>query len=246
MATAKLIDYTGAGRADEMTHAADVLIFSKSTRLNLSPDLFDRVKAMSYEDKLQELRAMASTIPSSWEMVSVTFLVSGLSRAAAQQMTRTRTASYAMQSQRVTDVSEAAVYNPHEEGTQEAEKFDAAADAAMEQYETLLADGMAPQDARGVLPMNVECNLLARYSLRSFVELVRARESMRVQGEYADLVSQMKREVINAWPWSETFFEPPNKKAIELLSEVVEEMGFSVGSGPGWKIAKATDLLRKE
>lgn len=239
-----LIDYTGKGRADERWHAAHMLIFTKQTRLNMTPDAFEAVRSMTLDKLKDELAYMAATIPSSWEFVDLTFLVEGVSRAAAQQMTRTRTASYAMQSQRVTDVGSAEVYNPCEERYQ-AQAFAQEANAAINGYNRLVSGGMALQDARGVLPMNITTNIVCKYNLRSFVDLVRARESLRTQGEYADIVQAMKEQAMMAWPWAATFFEPPHAKAIGLLEDAVAELGFETGKGVGWQIAKAIDLLRK-
>ena len=101
------------------------------------------------------------------------------------------------------------------------------------------------QDARGILPMASKSNLVAKYNLRSFVELMRTRASLRVQGEYSDIADQMKLAVLDAWPWSATFFESPHQKAIDILEAVATEEGIEPGKGIGWDIAKAIDLLRK-
>lgn len=238
-----LIDYTGKGRADQQRHAANILIFTKSTRLNMDPGGFERVSNMTEEEVAEQLAYMSGTIPSSWEFVDLTFLVEGVSRAAAQQMTRTRTASYAMQSQRVTDVSEAEVHNPCEQPAHRA-RFSAQANKMMQAYSDIINDGVALQDARGLLPMNITCNLVCKYNLRSFVELVRARESLRTQGEYATIVSDMKAATLEAWPWADAFFQPRAEKALALLQGVVEQLGLETGKGPGWDVAKAMDLIR--
>ena len=73
----ELIDYTGVGRADQQWHAADVMIFTKQTRLNLSSGLMDEIKAWPIDKKQAELDYMAKTIKSSWEFIDVTFLLSG-------------------------------------------------------------------------------------------------------------------------------------------------------------------------
>lgn len=245
MANATLIDFTGKGRADERWHAAHTLIFTKSTRLTLDPGLFAEIQEWPEARKQAELDYMATTIPSSWEFVDVTFLLSGVTRAAAQQITRTRHASYAMQSQRVLNVKDVAVLNTIQDDVA-ARVYEAAAAEALTAYAALIdRHGVAPQDARGLLPMNATCNLVAKYNLRNFVELVRARESLRVQGEYAALVVQMKRAVLDAWPWAERFFVPPHAHAIALLEEAAKAVGITTGTGPGWQIAKAVDLLRR-
>lgn len=242
MAKVSLIEYTGKGRSDEQWHAANLLIFTKSTRLEMDGALFNAVQEQPERMKLDELEYMAKTIPSSWEFIDVTFLISGVSRACAQQMTRTRNASYAMQSQRVADISKAGYVVP--DGPL-APAIAESCEVSLLDYQRIVDRGASREDARSVLPMCIECNLVAKYNLRSFVELMRARQSLRVQGEYSDIADQMRLAVIEAWPWSETFFEAPLAKAINMLEQAAEQVGVDVGSGPGWEIAKAIDLLRK-
>lgn len=242
----ELIDFTGKGREDERWHAAHMLMFTKATRLELSPELMSEIEELSEEDKLEQLRYMSTTIPSSWEFADLTFLITGVTRAAAQQITRTRTASFAMQSQRVVDVADAAVTNPFPtEHVKLHSDFDHATGRALRAYKGLIDDGAARQDARGVLPMNITTNLVAKYNLRSFADLVAARESLRTQGEYAQVVAQMKGEVLKAWPWAATFLKPRHTKAVEELDRLVQEVGLTTGHGVGWRIAKVADLLRK-
>lgn len=245
MAKVELLEFTGKGREDEARHAANLLVFTKSTRLNMSANLFADIQRYTDSEIEEELAYMAGTIPSSWEFIDVTFLVSGLTTPAAQQMTRTRTASFAMQSQRVVDVSSAEIVNPYEEGTHEEWIFERAAQHAKDAYTVLSAAPQGLQDARGVLPRNITCNIVCKYNFRAFVELCRARASLRVQGEYKDVVEQMRAEVLKVWPWAATFFTSPNDRAISVLEKVAGELGVETGKGPAWEIAKAIDLLRK-
>lgn len=245
MAKVELINFTGKGRKDESRHAANLLVFTKGTRLGLTANRMEEIQKMSTKEIADELEYMATTIPSSWEFVDVTFLISGVSRACAQQITRTRQASYAMQSQRVLNVSDFEVVNTFEEPHLKGQ-FNCLTEEVMGGYKELIEDGATPQDARGILPMNVTCNLVAKYNLRAFVDLVKARESNRTQGEYRDIVMQMKKAVLEVWFWSFPFFEQSHKSAIRLLEAAAKEYGIKIGDGPGWKIAKAIDLLRKE
>jgi flavin-dependent thymidylate synthase len=245
----ELVDYTGKGRPDERWHAANVLIMTKRTRLEALPDSLDVVaELMSEEEKLEELSYMATTIPSSWEFVDVTFLVRGISRACAQQITRTRTGSYAMQSLRVVDASQLGIVSPFDADSWLEEDmesvFSRAAKDARDQYAKLIKLGARPEQARAVLPLATECSLYCKYNLRNFVQLVRSRSSLRTQDEYASVITQMVLEVEAAWPWVDPFFVPAQESALQLIGEVVEEIGLVVGSGPGWKLAKAMDLLR--
>jgi len=248
MADVKLIEFTGKGRPDETWHAANLLLFTKNTRLNMSPDLFAEIQDWPEERKNADLAYMANTIPSSWEFIDLTFLISGVTRATAQQITRTRTASYAMQSQRVTDVRQAEVRNPFLGDDAEewnARRFAAGVTKAKVVYAELVAAGAKLEDARGILPLNTECNLVAKYNLRSFIDLLRARSSLRVQGEYVDIADQMRAAMTAVWPWAAPFTRHPLDSALEILEDVARDLGLAVGHGPAWQIAKAIDLIRK-
>jgi thymidylate synthase (FAD) len=228
--------------------ARELLIFTKQTRLEMSPDTMARVIAMSDAEKDAELAYMAGTIRSSWEFVDLTFLIQGTTRAIAQQITRTRQASYAMQSLRVVDARDIPVTNPFAGGDDIAKEvhFDLTAEEAKATYGRLVTLGAAKEDARGILPMNTQTSLVAKYNLRAFVDLVAARRSLRAQGEYGDIVRQMHKLALEVWPWSAPFFESPHAAAIEMLEKVARELGVETGKGPAWDIAKAIDLLRKD
>lgn len=181
--------------------AAERLIFAKSTRLGLTPALWDEICAMSEEAKLVELHYIANTIKSSHEFTSYTFLISGVSRAFTHQFVRTRTASYAQQSMRVTDQGGYEfVMPPRLDRFQQAEVNHINADIR-DKYNDLIADGVAPEDARSILPTNIATNILARYNLRSFCEMARSRAGGRTQDEYRDVVVKMIDCVLKVHPW---------------------------------------------
>lgn len=225
--------------------AAELLLFTKSTRLNLSPGLMDEIRAWSPEKKRSELEYAAKTIKSSWEMLDLAFLIEGVSRATAQQITRTRNASYAMQSQRVTDVRAMTVHTPVIDSVSLHEKYSAAVASSLDHYSKLVDAGLPLEDARGVLPMNTTCNLVAKYNLRAFTDLAKARASLRAQGEYSAIVRDMRAATLAVWPWAEPFFASEHDLAIGVLESVAKEVGITTGKGPGWEIAKAIDLIRK-
>jgi flavin-dependent thymidylate synthase len=242
----ELIDFTGIGRTDQMWHAADVMIFTKQTRLNLSSGLMSQIKSWGITKKEEELKYMSKTIKSSWEFVDVTFLLSGISRAVAQQVTRTRTASYAMQSMRVANASEFKVVEGNKLEGEQLETYRAAVEASKSSYKQLVDMGVALEDARGVLPLNTECNIVCKYNFRSVTDLIKARKSLRAQGEYGEIVRKMESLILEVWPWAKPFFESDKEVAIKMLEDIVKSIGFTVGTGMGWEIAKAVDLIRKD
>jgi flavin-dependent thymidylate synthase len=242
----ELIDFTGIGRDDQMWHAADVMIFTKQTRLNLSSGLMSQIKGWGISKKEEELQYMAKTIKSSWEFVDVTFLLSGISRAVAQQITRTRTASYAMQSMRVTNASELGVVEGRKLEGNQLEAYRTAVDSARQSYKELVEMGVALEDARGILPLNTECNIVCKYNFRSVTDLIKARKSLRAQGEYGEIVRKMESLILEVWPWATPFFESDKDVAVKMLETIANEMGITTGKGVGWEIAKAIDLIRKD
>lgn len=251
MPEAQLFEFTGKGRPDEKWHAAHILIATKNTRLTPSPDALAAVATMPEDEKIAELEYMAATIPSSWEFIDVTFLLTGVTRAIQQQITRTRKASYAVQSLRVVDASEVEIapadfnYLLPPEQELATQVYDETVAEIRRCYDRLSGFGVKREDARAILPLATESSLLAKYNFRNFVELVRARSSLRTQPSYKFFIDQMLWSVLEVWPWAEPFFRSPNEQALRLLNEVVGEIGLKVGEGPGWKIAKAMDLLRK-
>ena len=94
--------------------------------------------------------------------------------------------------------------------------------------------------------MNTQCNLVAKYNLRNLTDLVKARKSLRAQGEYNDVVVQMERCITEVWPWAKMFFVSDKQAAIETLESIAKRIGIITGKGDGWEIAKAIDLIRKD
>lgn len=247
-----LIDYTGCGTNDPQWRAARLLAFTKNTRLNMSPDGFQRFIDMPLPELMEELRYIVNTLPSSWEFVNATFMIREVSRACAQQITRTRWSpmeadifgSYAMQAQRVTDMSGAPMHVP--EAVKEATdmgvelQYRAFLEQSLDNYERAINMGIHQEDARGLLPMHMSSNLVVSYNLRALTDLCRKRSSMRVQGEYNEVVRQMRELLIGIWPWSEPFFAPKE----ELASAIIEEVAAELPRELRLKLAKAADLLK--
>lgn len=204
----KLIDYTGAGAADPARHAANLLVFTKQTRLEMKPGLLDDIAAWPQERINEELRYMANTIPSSWEFVSYVFLINGVTRGFTHQFVRTRTGSYAQQTMRVLNVNgwdygtgptiQGDVFRQHE--------YDHCMSRIAKTYNDLIDMGAKIEDARGVLPTNILTNIVAKFDLRTLADTMRKRASTRTQGEYRDVMDAMKAEVLRVHPWTELFF----------------------------------------
>ncbi len=195
-----LLDYT--------RNAEDLLIFTKSTRLTLSPGLMDAIAAWPPERKAEELKYIANTIRSSHEFVSYTFLIEGVSRAFTHQFVRTRQASYAQQSTRVVDMSrfdfvmpERIAANPRAK-----ELVEILNTFTARTYREMVEELDIPaEDARSILPTNVSTNITAKHNLRTFADLATSRSGGRTQDEYRTVINAMVDAVLAVHPWAKDF-----------------------------------------
>lgn len=203
----QLIDYTGLGSKDPARHAANILVFTKNTRLEMRPGLLDEIASWPWEKVEAELQYMANTIPSSWEFINYTFLITDVTRAFTHQFVRTRTGSYAQQTMRVLNV------NGWTYGTgptiEKDDHIKALYDREMEEvamtYDQLIDMGAKIEDARGILPTNIHTNIVAKFDLRTIADTARKRASGRTQGEYREVMEAMQAEVLRVHPWASMF-----------------------------------------
>jgi flavin-dependent thymidylate synthase len=202
-----LIDYTGAGFNDPAKHAASVLIFTKSTRLEMTPGLFEEILRWDAAKVDAELKYMANTIPSSWEFCNYTFMIEGVTRAFTHQLVRTRTASFAQQTMRVLNVS-GWTYGTGPsiaDNDKLGDTYHGNMNAIAEAYDDLVRGGAKIEDARGILPTNIHTNIVMGANLRTFVDMARKRASPRTQSEYRQVLKGMKEAVLKVHPWVHHF-----------------------------------------
>lgn len=226
--------------------AASLLLFTKSTRLTMSPGLLSEIRQYPPERVAKELAYMANTIPSSWEFVDYVFLVEGVSRAYTHQQVRTRQASYAQQTMRVLDMGDFEYVmtenNKSASGVSDVIRKCNAYIAGT--YKTLRALGQAPEDARGILPTNIATNIVCKFNLRTFSELARSRTGGRTQDEYQRVLGAMVDEVLKVHPWAEQFLFPQGRDLYNEIEEFAkrEFAGDLLKKG---ELLKIVDQLRK-
>lgn len=251
-----LIDYTGNGMASPGEYAAAKLIFAKSTRLKMSAGLFESIQKQVHEDNawaLKELDYIANTIPSSWEMVDMTFMVETVTRAFTHQFVRSRHLSFAQQAMRVLDMSDGNGWTADVGPTIKADKIGASGQPANKMwdmaiktiawtYKELIAAGCDVQDARGILPTNIQTNIMAKMNMRSFVELVNKRSTSRVQDEYLEVIQQMKTQAMAVYPWLSLFLSRKKDVAMKELDQMIRASKLSTED----KVAmiKKIDIIR--
>jgi flavin-dependent thymidylate synthase len=226
-----LIDYTGIGQEDPARHAANVLIFTKNTRLNMTPGLMGEIAKWPQAKIDEELEYMANTIPSSWEFVEYKFLLNGVSRAFTHQLVRTRTGAYAQQTMRVLEMQgwdyltgPSLVADEDEDGGfgDSARTYYDTMETIAHAYRFMVERGIAIEDARGILPTNILTNIVAKFDLRTMADTARKRASTRTQGEYREVMEAMKAEVIKVHPWATLFFNRTfDKAAAELEAKII-------------------------
>lgn len=227
--------------------AIDVLLFTKATRLNMTPGLLDEIRNLPYEEKLEQLNYMANTIPSSWEFVDYVFLVEGVSRAYTHQQVRTRAASYAQQTMRVLDMSEFEyVYTDRVQENPDAKKEIDSALRSIKSCYSHLTDhlGLPAEDARGILPTNIATNIVCKFNLRTFVDLAKSRTGGRTQNEYQKVINAMVDEVLKVHPWAEAFLFQQGRDYFAEIEKFAEEEygGDLLKKG---KLLKIVDKMRK-
>ena len=184
--------------------ALNLLLRTKNTRLAYDDD----PAGWTNEQKAEHLEYMLGTIKSSWEFVDYTFRISGVSRAFTHQLVRTRTGSYAQESQRTVIASSGYLIpqGMHERPHLGDEYCDSAA-ASFQTYEWLIEEGAEVQDARGVLPTATLTNIVAKFDLRSLHETAKVRLCTRTQGEYQEVFRAMRERVLEVHPWAEPMLQ---------------------------------------
>lgn len=226
--------------------AVETLLFTKSTRLSMSPGLFMEIMEWPEQKKLDELKYMADTIPSSWEFVDYVFMVEDVSRAYTHQQVRTRAASYAQQSLRVVDRSKFDYVWPQRPISEKATLIiDSVLAHIKSAYQALVEqEGLATEDARGILPTNIATNIVCKFNLRTMAELARSRTGGRTQGEYISVVNAMCDEVLRVHPWAEHFlFSKPRDYFTEIEAFAEREFGGDLLKKGA--LLKIVDKMRK-
>lgn len=181
--------------------AVNLLLRTKNTRLKFESD----PAGWSEEAKASHLRYMLGTIKSSWEFVDYTFEITGVTRAFTHQLVRTRTGSYAQESQRTVDASDNPVIKPALTGSA-SESWDVIEKTIMNGYSSLISNhGVHPQDARGLLPTNISTGIICKFNLRTLHDSAKTRLCTRTQGEYQRVFRLMRERVLEVHPWAEDF-----------------------------------------
>lgn len=241
MAKVTLLNYT--------QNAAELLIFTKMTRLTMSPSLMDDIMSWDEEKKLTELEYMANTIPSSWEFCDFVFLVADTNRGTTHQMVRNRTCSYAQQTMRVLNM-EGFTYDTSkriEENSNASETYHQVMSIINDGYGKLVDMGIPAEDARGLLPTNINTNIVVKMNLRTLADIAKSRTGGRTQGDYIDIANQMCSAAIAVYPWVEKFLFNNGRDLFSNIEKLIETVRGDnrFGNELAMNALKDVDKLRK-
>lgn len=186
--------------------ALELLLYTKNTRLQGAQTLND-ILNWPERKKLEHLAYMRDTIKSSWEFVNYVFEINDVTRAFTHQLVRTRTGSYAQESQRTVDVRDNGYLVPEFANQNALEDYCDSMETSVTFYEKMVDLGAPVQDVRGVLPTNMHTNIIVKFDLRTLHQMAEVRLCTRTQGEYQNVFKAMRDEVIKVHPWAEDFIQ---------------------------------------
>jgi thymidylate synthase (FAD) len=153
------------------------------------------METMSDEAVAKVLRIiLTSGHTSALEHASFTFAIDGVSRALTHQLVRHRLASYNQQSQRyVSYTDEPAFIVPPDVASDPvaSEAFLDSCAAAFVAYRRLLDSGVAPEDARYLLPNAMETKIVVTMNIRELLHFFELRCCKRAQWEIRELALVM-------------------------------------------------------
>ena len=204
-------------------NARQMLVFTKSTRLNITPGLMDVISMYSDEKLQKELDYMVDTIKSSWEFVDATFCIEGVSRGFTHQFVRNRLGSYAQQTMRILDMGDFKyITGPSIENDPRLKSlYDTMMANINEYYKRLISAGAKIEDARGILPTNISTNIIAKFNLRALSQMMMSRASNRTQSEYRNVLDAMYEAVVEAEPWCAEFLRSSRYDDLKRLESAI-------------------------
>jgi len=186
-------------------NALELLLGTKSTRMRGADPA-----TMTEAEKMDHWRYMLDTIKSPFEFVDYIFQIEEVSKNFTHQLVRTRTGAYQQETSRALDMSGSGVIMPENfEGDDELSRLfhDAVADARCS-YEKLVEAGAQLQDARAVIPSNMETKITAKFNLRTLSDMGKNRLCARTQGEFQDAFRAMRALVLEQHPWADPLLQP--------------------------------------
>lgn len=146
---------------------------------------------------------------STWEHISFTFYISGVSRSLLAQLSRHRHISLAVQSQRyVRYENDIDCISPKFKKIASNAAFDEAIRNAKYAYDDLLAFGELAEDARSILPNACCTKLYMTANARALIEMSHLRLCNRAQSEIRTMFEELKKQVALVAPEVADYMRP--------------------------------------
>ena len=169
------------------------------------PCLTSRKIVISIEDFKEALRTITKQAhQGALEMVHFNFLIEGVSRAFQQQLTRTRQASFCIQSLRVIrcdNFSDEGNFLPFGDARTKGDYYyGKAMEDIQSAYRNMIAAGASTAQARGVLPLAIFSPIWMSINLRYLIHLVDKTVCTDVQGEFKAVAQSMIEAIQAAHP----------------------------------------------
>lgn len=168
-------------------------------RVGYDPVAYCKEQGYSRED-LEEyfLYMLRESFGTPLEYVSVVLYLDNVSRAAQQQITRTRTGvAFSIESMRVVPKENFATnYQYHvppriAKNPKKRERFHQSMLKVQEEYNQMITDGVDVEDARGILPLNVFSTITMCINMRSLFHMIFSRTCDKAQGEVHDIAIEI-------------------------------------------------------
>ncbi|MBP2628314.1 MAG: Thymidylate synthase thyX [Firmicutes bacterium] len=179
-------------------------LVAMSARLCYSPvgaeDLVDTMSEAQVESLLNKIVEMEHL--STFEHVSFTFAIEGISRVLTHQLVRHRIASYSQQSQRYVSEHEFEYIMPPTIGANSLakEKFEQLMNIIRSTYDELITIGINKEDARYCLANATETKIVVTMNARTLLHFFQLRCCVRAQWEIRRLAELMLAEVKKVAP----------------------------------------------
>ena len=185
-------------------NAWELLLGTKSTRMRGK-----EVSEMTEDEKRANWAYMLDTIRSPFEFVDYIFNINGVSKNFTHQLVRTRQAAYQQETSRALDMTGTPVVAPEFRGDESLiSLFAAGVHMTDSIYKELVASGAELQDARAILPGNMETAIKAKFNLRTLSDMGKLRLCTRTAGEYQEVFRLMRDLVLAIHPWADSLLQP--------------------------------------
>lgn len=158
-------------------------------------------KNASYDEDVKLVQALIRQDHTPIEFAWAMFEVKGISRACADQLTRYRLASFAVQSQRYTDISTNEFKHPFKALEIAGEGVLAMEKTQREFYSILVKNGVPKEDARAYIGMGFVTDLCFACNFRELRHILQQRLDKHAQAEIRELALKILEICKDKWPW---------------------------------------------